>query len=456
MQLTASKVYEEYLRRTPTSRKLAEQARELFPSGVTHDARYVQPYPIYVERAAGSRKWDVDGNEYVDYPGGHGSMLLGHAHPAVTEAVQKQMPHGTHYGSSHALEIQWAQLVQKLMPSSERVRFTGTGTEATMLAFRLVRAFTGKPKILRFITNFHGWHDHVSFGVGSHHDGTPTPGVLNEIAENTILCPPGDIEAVRKTLQEHDDIAAVILEPTGATWGQIPNPPSFLHDLREVTAEHDTVLIFDEVVTGFRCSPGGAQGHFGITPDMTTLAKVLAGGLPGGAVTGRRDILELLDHQASAEAGREKIAHQGTFNANPASAAAGIAALTLVAETDVCQRANDYAARLREALQKVIVDENLKWCVYGSFSGFHIYTNPDGDSITSAEIEAGLLDYRKIKVASAQPSNAKLRLAMLTHGVDTFPWPGGPTSCVHSDDDLQQTADAFQKSIRILKEEDDI
>ena len=453
MLRTESQLYADFLERTPTSRKLAEQADHCFPSGLTHDGRYLDPYAIYVERSEGSRKWDVDGNEYVDYFGGHGALLLGHGHPQVVDAVQRQMARGTHFGSSHELELRWAALVQELFPSAERIRFTNSGTEATMLALRLARAFTGKPRILRFATHFHGWHDHVAFGVGSHHDGTATPGVLDDLASNVVLCPPGDLAAVRAALQQHDDIAAVILEPTGASWGQIPLTESYLHALRELTAERETLLIFDEVVTGFRCSPGGAQGSFHLQPDLTTLAKILAGGLPGGAVAGRREILDWLDYSASADAEREKITHQGTFNANPLSAAAGIAALTLVRDTDACERANAYAARLREALRGVIHGEGLDWCIYGTFSGFHIFTNPDHEAVTADQIEAGEMPYQKIKAAAGSEASRMIRIGMLSQGVDLPGWPGGPTSAVHTDEDMEKTVAAFQHTVRVIRDE---
>ncbi len=453
MQLTTSRLHDAYCQCTPTSAKLYEQARQIFPSGVTHDARFLEPHPIYVQRAEGSRKWDVDDNEYVDYFGGHGALLLGHNHPQVTEAVRQQLAKGTHYGACHELELRWASLIQQLMPSAERVRFTSSGTEATLMALRLARAHTGCSKVIRFTTNFHGWQDHVAFGVGSHHDGTATPGVLDEVAENILLCEPNNMDQVRKILTTRDDVAAVILEPTGASWGHIPTPPAFLHDLRELTAAHDVVLIFDEVVTGFRVSPGGAQGEFGITPDLTTLAKVVAGGFPGGVIVGRCEILDWLDHRASAANGREKIGHHGTFNANPVSAAAGIAALEIVANSDACQRANDYAGRLRHALQEVIIDEDIGWCVYGTFSGFHIFTNPDHDPVTAEQIEAGQFDFRKLKAASSAPLTQSIRLALLANGVDVMGWPGGPTSAVHTDDDLQKTAEAMKAAIGLLKDE---
>ena len=451
-----SEIIETYRRRTPNSARLAQQAADVFPGGVTHDGRILEPYPIYVERAVGSRKWDVDGNEYVDYTGGHGALLLGHNHPQVVEAVTKQLARGTHFGSCHEEELEWGRSVQRLMPSAERVRFTSSGTEATMMAMRLARAFTGRPKIMRFLGHFHGWHDHVAFGVSSHFDGTPTPGVLGGVAVNVVLAPPGDISSTRAVLDRHDDIAAAIIEPTGASWGQVPVLPDFLHALREATAQRGALLIFDEVISGFRCSPGGAQGVYGIRPDLTTLAKILAGGLPGGAVVGRKEVLGLLDVGQTAAAGREKVPHQGTFNANPLSAVAGTTTLRIVGETDICQRANDYAARLRERMNRVLRDARVAWVVYGSFSGFHIFTDPEGRQVTADEINAGKFDYRVLKAPVSRSLLMKLRLGMLIHGVELFSWPGGPTSAVHTDDDLEQTVDAFRRTLKMLRDEGEL
>ena len=447
---------QEYVAKTPKSQALYRRAQEVFPSGVTHDVRYLQPHPLSISRADGSRKWDVDGNEYVDYFGGHGALILGHNHPAVVEAVTEQLSKGTHYGASHELELEWAELIREMVPCAEKVRFTNSGTEATLLALRLARAHTNKTTVVRFLGNFHGWHDHVVSGFASHEDGSATPGVLESIAENTILLPPGDIEAVRKLLNERNDIAAIILEPTGSTFGKVPITETFLHELREVTIEHEVVLIFDEVISGFRCSRGGAQAYYGVTPDLTTLAKILAGGFPGGALVGNKEIMDWLDHDACVLAGREKISHQGTFNANPVSAAAGIATLEIVAETNVCDRANEYATELRDALRKTLHDENVDWCVYGSFSEFHIFTNPDHESLTEKDLVAPRFDFQKLKAASASELVTKLRLGMLAHGVEILGWPGGPTSSVHCDEDLERTVDAFRQTLRILKEEGDV
>ena len=326
------------------------------------------PTALYITRAKGPRKWDVDGNEYVDYFGGHGALLLGHSHPKVVAAVHEQIERGTHYGASHETEIAWAEWVLRLVPSAERVRFTSSGTEATLMAVRLARAFSGKSKIIRFKHHFHGWHDHMTSGFANHFDGSPTTGVLPGVAGNVLLAEQNDADGLARLLEQHDDIAAAILEPTGAHGARLPIDPQFLHALRELTRQHGVLLIFDEVVTGFRVAPGGAQAEYGITPDLTTLAKILSGGLPGGAVTGRKDILDLLDFQVTKAADREKIAHPGTFNANPLSAAAGIAALEIVGTTDACARANRYGESLRRRVNEVFEEERLPWAAYGTFS----------------------------------------------------------------------------------------
>ncbi|MGC2203108.1 MAG: aminotransferase class III-fold pyridoxal phosphate-dependent enzyme, partial [Stellaceae bacterium] len=269
---TNSPIIAAYRAATPGSAAASEKASRLFPSGVTHDSRYIEPYGVYIARAQGPRKWDVDGNCYVDYFGGHGALLLGHCHPKIVEAVKRQIDRGTHFGASHETEIAWAEWVLKLVPSAERVRFTSSGTEATLMAVRLARAFTGKSKLIRFKHHFHGWHDHMTSGYASHFDGSPTPGVLSGVAGGLLLAEQNDAAGLARLLEENDDVAAAIIEPTGAHGAQLPIDPPFLNALRELTRQLGVVLIFDEVVTGFRVSPGGAQARYGIRPDLTTLA----------------------------------------------------------------------------------------------------------------------------------------------------------------------------------------
>jgi glutamate-1-semialdehyde 2,1-aminomutase len=382
-------------------------------------------------------------------------LLLGHNHPAVVAAIREAVDNGSHFGSNHELEIRWAQAIQRLMPSAERVRFTSSGTEATLMALRLARAHTGRDKIIRFKTHFHGWHDHVAFGVSSHLDGSPAVGMLSPIAKSIVLLAPGDIEAVRAVLAEDDDIAGVILEPTGATFGMVPHTAAFVTALRDITRLLDVVLIFDEVVTGFRVATGGAQAVYGVTPDLTTLAKIVAGGLPGGAVVGRKAILDRLDFAVMESAKREKIQHQGTFNANPLSAAAGIAALEVIATTDACKRANAYGAALRAGLNQVLEAEAVPWAAYGDFSGFHIFTNPRNRAITPATFDPLAYDCEELK-ANAAGIVPKLRLAMLVHGVDITGWPGGTITAAHDDNDLTRTIETFRKALAMLKREGEL
>ena len=451
-----SKIVAAYREHTPNSAIRAAEARDVFPSGLVHDSRKLDPYAFYVDHAQGSRKWDIDGNEYVDYFGGHGALILGHNHPVVQRAVHAQLDRGTHFGACHELEIRWGQLVKKLVPCAERVRFTSSGTEANLMALRLARAFTGKTKLVRFTGHFHGWQDHVAFGVSNHFDGTPTPGVLEGIADHVLLAPPDDIDATRRIFEAHDDIAAVILEPTGASFGQVPVTREFVADLREIATMHGAILIFDEVVTGFRIAPGGAQAHFGVTPDLCSLAKILAGGLPGGAIAGREDILELLDFEAAEKKGFEKIGHQGTYNANPMSASAGIAALELIAAGGVCEAASAQAASLRWQINQVFESEAVNWACYGEHSGFFIFTNPDNLPITPTGFDA-LRDGRdSLKHAHVGSLVTKLRLGIIVNGVDFSGKPGGVVSAVHSDADIEATAGAVRAAIRMLKDEGDL
>lgn len=457
VDVSNSPIIAAYVGRTQGSARAYAEGRKVLPGGVAHDVRYMRPHPIYVDGAGGARKTDVDGNTYVDYQGGHGALILGHAHPAVMDKVATQLGRGSHYGANHEMETRWASLITELVPSAELVRFTSSGTEATLMAFRIARAATGRAKLLRFKGHFHGWHDHVAFGVVNHFDGTPTTGVLQEVADNVILVTPNDVDGLRAAVAEHGpQIAAAIIEPTGSNYGQIPVDPAFLQVLRDETSKAGIVLIFDEVVTGFRVAVGGAQSVFSITPDLTTLAKIMAGGLPGGAVCGKRELLELLDPERAAARGVEKIGHQGTYNANPVSAAAGIATLEILRDTDALARTHAYAAQLRDGARAVLVEEGVPWGAYGTFTGLHLFVNPNGLDIDPATFDPMALGFAGLKVPRDTPVAHKLRLAMRVHGVDLSAWPGGPCSAAHDGADLDQTLSALRDSIRDLREEREI
>ncbi|MCH2629206.1 MAG: aminotransferase class III-fold pyridoxal phosphate-dependent enzyme [Nisaea sp.] len=453
--ISNSQIIGAYREKTPGSEKLSMEANDVLPSGIAHDSRYLKPYALYIDKAQGPHKWDVDGNRYVDYFGGHGALLLGHCHPEVTKAVQNALAAGTQFGANHPKEVEWANQVIKMVPSVERVRFTSSGTEATLMALRLARSFTGKTKFIRFKTHFHGWHDHMTTGYANHFDGTATTGVLDNIANNVVLVSPQDISEIQEVIANDDDIAAVIVEPTGSSFGMVPMGEEFLSSVREMTAANGILLVFDEVVTGFRCSPGGAQEAYGITPDLTTMAKILAGGLPGGAVGGRKEILEELDFEKTAERGREKIQHPGTFNANPVSATAGITALKIIEKTDACKTANESAAWLRSRFNEILEDRNVPWAAYGTFSGVHIFMNKSGMSLKPSSFDAASVSYTELKNKDPQVVT-KLRLAMAINGVDFNNSPGAQLSVTHTKEDLEFTADAFSEALDMLRRDGEV
>ena len=429
-------IHDEYRAKHAKSAALWERARRSIPGGITHDIRNLTPFPIYVERAAGSRKWDVDGNEYVDYWMGHGALFLGHCHPLVVKAVQDQVARGTHLGACHELEVRWAELVTRLVPCAELVRFTMSGTEATHLAMRVARAYTGRSKIVKLAGHFHGWHDGALAGVSPPYEVPMTAGIPGVTLDQLAICPPNDIKAVQVAL-ERGDVAAVILEPAGGQSGTTPTIPGYLQELRALTARHGVVLIFDEVITGFRYAPGGAQAYFGVTPDLTTLAKIVAGGLPGGALCGKRDLMSLLAFRGDPDWDRsQRVAHAGTFNANPLSAAAALATLEACADAALQARANKAGEELRRALTEAMKRAGVPGTCYGEASIYHV----------SFEGKPGLAGPDRPRRAGLYHL---LRCALLNHGVDSS-MNHGWISAIHTEDDLERTARAYDQAFRAM------
>jgi glutamate-1-semialdehyde 2,1-aminomutase len=414
----------------------------------------MQPFPVYVERGQGSHKWDVDGHELVDWWSGHGSIMLGHSHPEVVDAVQRQMGRMTHPGACHELEIEWAESVRRLVPSVEKLRFVNSGTEATLMALRLARMFTGKSKALKFLGHFHGWHDFLIQAADPPYDAC-LPGLDPELLANLVVVPPNNLNQVDDALRRDHRIACVILEPTGGHYGQVPMRGKFLRGLREITARHGVLLIFDEVITGFRVHPGGAQGHYDIQPDLTTMAKIVAGGLPGGCIGGRADVLSLLEFSATPN---RKMPHPGTFNANPLSAAAGITTLRFVATGEPNRQANDIARHLRRELNQVFEAENVPWMCYGDFSAVKILTEYTGPRASARdETDEGSFipfggDFARLDAKADPKLKHVFRQAMLLHGVDV---PG--LACMsngsHTEADVARTVDAMRETIRMLRDE---
>ncbi|MBM4436903.1 MAG: aminotransferase class III-fold pyridoxal phosphate-dependent enzyme [Actinobacteria bacterium] len=422
--------------REPRERSAALHARanKILAGGVTHDGRIQRPFPIFVTRAAGARKWDVDGNEYVDYTMGHGALILGHAHPVSTQAAIEQLAKGTHYGACHELEVAWAEQIAAMVPSAERVRFHSSGTEATMMALRLARAATGHARVVKFHYHFHGWHDYATVGYDDPLEIPSSAGVPAAVA-GTITAVPPELDRVRTELAK-GDVAAVILEPSGASWGTLPLAPAFVRGLRALCSQYRTILIFDEVVTGFRMSPGGFQTLHGIAPDLTTLAKIVAGGLPGAALAGRADLMERFDLRTDPAWNRgQRIAHPGTFNANPLSAAAGTALLKFIADGRVHAACNATAERLRSELQATFDRHDVPGLVYGETSYWHL-------SLTG----------EPARLNKAGEAGAALVRALLAHGVHLMAG-GGFVSHVHTADDIDRTVGALDASLADLAQD---
>jgi len=436
-------IAEEYARKHPGSAELYEKAKGDFPGGVTHDTRYVTPFPIYMTHGEGPRKWDVDGNEYIDYVMGHGALLLGHSHLEIVAAVSEQLQRGTHLGGNTELEMRWAEAIRRLVPSVERIRFHSSGTEATLMALRLSRAHTGRNKFIKFRNHFHGWHDYVVAG-----SERPPVGVPEATLSSAIVLKPGDIGSVERRLAEDEDVAAVILEPTGAHMGAAPVQAEFLRDLREVTRRYGVLLIFDEVVTGFRVSPGGAQVRFGIAPDLTTFGKIVAGGLPGAAVAGRADIVDIIAFRDDPEwNARRRISHPGTYNANPLSAAAGSRCLELIASEPINQRADAAAARLKRGLRDVLARMEVPGHIHGIASivnmALGVHCDCDGELCTAPHEELG----------KATQYGQPLKRSMLNAGVDIMGGRGFLVSATHGEGEIDRTVAAFEEALTAMRDE---
>lgn len=409
-------------------------------SGGGHQSRVQKPFPYFVSNAKGSIKFDVDGNRIIDYMMGFGSLIIGHSHPVVVEKVANQLKNGTHLGALSELELIWGQRVQDLIPSAQRVRFTSSGTEATLLAMRLARGFTGKTKIIKFIEHYHGWHDYA----------VPESGLNTEIGIprdtlNSVVVLEPEISLIEDYLKNHDDVAAIIFEATGGHWGQFPlQNPTFVKDLRALTTKYGVIMIMDEVICGFRMSKGGAQKRFGVVPDLTTMAKIVAGGLPGGSVAGDEKIMSLLSEQD----GVQKIFHPGTFNANPVSATAGIATLDLISKEPINEKADEGAKKLKTGLREVLQKMEVKGHVHGIASIVHVVLGVEGQ-----ESSEGVSLVSHFELAKATMGNVPrmMKLAFLNEGIDIMGGMGLFVSAVHSDDDISETVDKFEKVLTALR-----
>lgn len=443
-------IEQEYVDARPKSKALYERAVKLMPSGAAHDGRVFSPFPFYVARADGAYKWDVDGHRYIDGWSGHGAMILGHNHPAVTAAVVEQAKKGTHYSAGSEVEVRWAELIHSIVPGAERVRFMMTGTETTALAIRVARAHTGRTKVVKFRGHFHGLHDAVMAAVKDPFEIPASAGVPGETLGQTLVARCNDIAHVKELLEEHE-VAAVILEPAASRSMTVPTSPAFLKALRQLTREGGVVLIFDEVVTGFRLAPGGAQEYFGVTADLTCLAKAVAGGLPGAALTGRAELLDDIAFSGDAKRDRtRRVADQGTYSGTPLVAAAGVAALEILKTGELQKELNRIGDRLRDGLNQTLKTRGVRGCAYGISSIVRVFLGADA---TELGIDTYQADEARLDRGMGT-LGAALHLAMLNHGVDfnrgsAITW----LNAAMTDKDVDFWVDAFDRALVRLRED---
>ncbi|MFD1442484.1 aspartate aminotransferase family protein [Thermoactinomyces vulgaris] len=448
-----------FAKQTSGSAQAYQEACQWLPGGVTANIKYFSPYPIMMEKADGAYLWDIDKNRYIDYNLCYGALVLGHGHLAVNRAIQTVLNEWgtTSFGTPHALEQQMAERLAGLYPGIEKVRYTHSGMEATLLAIRLATAWTGKKKIVKFDGHYHGSFDQVLINVNP---SSPVSGAMpvatsdsyglsEDIVANTLVLPFNDLDRTAEFLRRHHaEIGAVILEPVQA--GYIPPDPEFLKGLRKVTRERNMVLIFDEIKTGFRISLAGAQGYYGVSPDLTTLGKVLGGGFPVGVVGGRKDILDLCSptrgtdilSMESGNAGEKPLFHSGTHNGHPLTLAAGWATLQLLEKKDVYSSLEKNTMRLRNGIEEILNRHGLDGKTVGVGSIFNlVFTNRPIRQVY--DVLNSNRDLRK-----------KLDFLLLEQGIYIKPLNRFSTSVAHTPEIIDETLEQFEKGVlKLIKQE---
>ncbi|MEK7446889.1 MAG: aspartate aminotransferase family protein [candidate division NC10 bacterium] len=427
---------DDYKAKTPRSRALFEEALRVMPGGNSRTTTFFDPYPFYISRGSGARIWDADGVERLDFNGNYTSLILGHAHPAVVTAIQETAAHGMSFPGPSELEIRLAEILTHRIPAMEAIRFANSGTEATMHAIRVARAFTGRSKIAKFEGAYHGTHDWVLVSV------SPDPaqagsrkrpksvawsaGVPPAVLKHVLVLPWNDLAACTAILEKHAaDLAALIIDPMLANAGMVPAREGFLEGLREVTARLGILLIFDEVIS-FRVASGGAQERFGIRPDLTTLGKIIGGGLAVGAFGGRADVMNFYDPRG----GRGRINHGGTFNANPLTMAGGVATLEQLT-AQAYARLDALGNRLRDGVRRMLKRKKHPGQVTGTGSLFWLHWT-----------KRRLSDFR-----SARPDDLKVPqqvfMGLVNEGVLMSQRGLGACSLVMTDADVDRFVEAL-------------
>ena len=419
-----------------------EEAKRYLPGGDTRNSIFWNPFPVYVSKADGSRITDIDGNERVDFINNMTTLILGHRHPAVIDALVGQLERGVSYPAPTPLVVEWGELMCERVPSLDKIRFVNSGTEATLNAVRAARAFTGKNLLAKCEGAYHGNHDAVQISVmpdvglaGDEDSPTSvlmTDGMTPRSADEIVIMPYNDLENAERIVRQHaDELAAVIVEPINGQCGMVPADPEFLEGLRRITSELGILLIFDEVIA-FRASRGGAQEYYGVSPDLTCFGKVIGGGLPVGAFGGREDIMSLWDPSG---AGGPQVSHAGTFNGNPMTAAAGVATLRELT-IDVYEELEKKGEYLRSRLREVISEMEAPMGVTGATSLFAIQCTPDT-----------VRDYRSYTTNNSELQDV-IFFGMMNEGYLLANRCAGNVSAAHTYEELDGFVAAFE---RVLK-----
>ncbi|MGM0471342.1 MAG: glutamate-1-semialdehyde 2,1-aminomutase [Bacillota bacterium] len=424
------------------SHKKFQAAQEVIPGGVNSPVRAfsaVDAEPIFIEEARGSKLYDVDGNQYIDYVSSWGPMIVGHAHPQVVEAVQNQAAQGTSFGTPTQLETELAQMICQAVPSIDKVRMVNSGTEATMSALRLARGFTGRDKIIKLTGCYHGHGDSLLIDAGSGVTtlGIPgSPGVPNQIAEETIAAPYNNLTAIEEIFAEYStEIAAIILEPVTGNMGVIEPEPNYLEGLREITQKHDALLIFDEVMTGFRVAYGGAQERYGVTPDLTCLGKIIGGGLPVGAYGGREEIMDYVAPDGP-------VYQAGTLSGNPLAMAAGVETLKLLQQPGVYDELEEKSQELTAGIADNLKELELDY-----------YQSRVGAMFSLFFIDQPVKNYQLAKQCDTKAFSLYFR-KMLEQGIylGCSQFEAGFMSLAHSQADIEKTIAANYQALKAVKE----
>lgn len=421
------------------SQSLYRESLEYMPGGVNSPVRAYKAVggnPIFIQRGSGAKIYDVDGNEYIDHVCSWGPLILGHAHPEVVAALNEQISKGASYGAPTELELEMARIITDAVPSIEMVRMVNSGTEATMSAIRLARGYTGRSKIVKYEGCYHGHGDSflIKAGSGALTFGVPTsPGVPEEIAKLTITAPYNDLERLREIfVAEGENIAAVIIEPVAGNMGVVPPKPGYLEGLRELTKQYDSLLIFDEVITGFRLALGGAQEFYNVSPDLTCLGKIIGGGLPVGAYGGKKEIMDQM-------APSGPIYQAGTLSGNPLAMIAGITTLKILHQDDVYQKLEEKAAKLASGLSEAAKNADAK-----------VSFNRVGSMLCTFFTEEKVVDYDTASTSDTQ-KYASFFQKMLEEGVYLAPsqFETAFVSLVHEDEDIDRTIEASYSAFKL-------